>query len=202
MTKTILSHPFRVATILLIVVIGAALAGYGLTIAGAQAVARYTARLSFMIFALVFSIAAWHLFLRSDLSAALLANRRRLGLTFAYVHFVHLACVGVYLWLSGARPLPLRLAGGVLAYLLLAAMAATSNNAAVQKLGHQRWKQLHTVGIYYLWFVFFMTYLPRLQGKLPGVGGGWVDFVLLFSLLLAIMGLRLTALFYRKPVTP
>lgn len=110
MIKAFLQRPFRLATILLVAVIGSALAGYDLTIAGAQAVARYTARLSFLIFAFVFSISAW--------------------------------------------------------------------------------------------FVFFITYFPRLQGKLPGVGGGFVDFVVPFSLLLAIMGLRLTTVFYRKPATP
>jgi len=51
-----LLHPFRLATILLIAVIGSALLGYGLTVEGAQAVARYTARLAFLILALVFSI--------------------------------------------------------------------------------------------------------------------------------------------------
>lgn len=201
MMKTVLQHPFRATTLLLVAVIVGALTGYGLSIEGAQAATRYTARLSFLIFALVFSISAWHHFWRNELSATLLANRRRLGLTFAYAHFVHLACVGIYVGLSGARPQPLRLAGGVMAYLLLTATVATSNDTAVRKLGHRRWKQLHTVGLYYLWFVFFMTYFPRLQGKLPGVGGGFVDFVVFFSVLLAIMGLRLTATFYHKTAT-
>ncbi len=195
MINTLLQHPFRIATILLVAVIGGALLSYGLTVDGAQAVARYTARLSFLIFALVFSISAGHRFFRSGLSAALLANRRRLGLTFAYVHFVHLACVGMYVWLSGASPQPIRLAGGALAYALLAAMAATSNDAAVKKLGHKNWKRLHTTGVYYLWFVFFMTYFPRLQGALPGVGGGMAEFIPLFVLLLAILGFRLAATF-------
>jgi DMSO/TMAO reductase YedYZ heme-binding membrane subunit len=195
MANVLLRYPFRSATVLMILVISGALYGYGLDVDGAQAVARYTARLSFLIFALVFSISAWHLFFRSELSAALLVNRRRLGLTFAYAHFVHLIALSVFIVLSGARPQPIRLAGGALAYLLLTAMAATSNDAAVKKLGHKRWKQLHTAGIYYLWFVFFMTYLPRLQGQLPEAGGSVVEYIPLFFLLITILIFRLAATF-------
>jgi len=40
--------------------------------------------------------------------------------------------------------------------------------------------------------------LPE-KASSPAFGGGFVDFIVLFSVLLAIMVLRLTAVFYRKP---
>ena len=49
--------------------------------------------------------------------------------------------------------------GGGVGYLLLAAMAATSNDASQRALG-ANWRRLHTVGIYALWIIFAASYLP------------------------------------------
>lgn len=43
---------------------------------------------------------------------------------------------------------------------LIAAMAATSSDAAVAKLGRARWQALHRTGAWYLWFVFAFTFVP------------------------------------------
>jgi hypothetical protein len=58
--------------------------------------------------------------------------------------------------------LGLQLIGGAAAYVLLTAMAATSNDAAVRALGPRAWKRLHTVGIYWIWFMFLETYAVRI----------------------------------------
>ena len=47
---------------------------------------------------------------------------------------------------------------GGLGYAFIAAMAATSTDAAQRALG-RAWGILHTVGIYYLWLVFVFTYV-------------------------------------------
>ena len=50
--------------------------------------------------------------------------------------------------------------GGGLAYLFIAAMSVTSFDHTRQWLGIKRWKQLHTIGSYYIWFVFTQSYFP------------------------------------------
>jgi DMSO/TMAO reductase YedYZ heme-binding membrane subunit len=192
---TIVRYSFFVATLLLAVVLTAAWSVYGWTVEGAQAATRYTARLGFLFYSLVFILPAFSRWAPGHpVTRELIANRRRLGLTFGYVHIVHLGFVVLFLWLSGVQPTPSRLAGGILAYSLLFAMMATSNDFSVRKLGSRNWKRLHTVGIYYLWFVFFMTYLPRVQGKIP-VHGSRAALAPWFVTLLVILAIRLTAKF-------
>ncbi|MFP8874680.1 MAG: hypothetical protein VCB42_09170, partial [Myxococcota bacterium] len=45
-------------------------------------------------------------------------------------------------------------------YAFMFAMAATSNDASVRRLGAWRWRMLHTAGGWYIWFIFAFTYLP------------------------------------------
>jgi hypothetical protein len=91
----------------------------------------------------------------------LLDNRRYLGLSFAVSHGVHLVAI-VGLWrATGIAPEAVTLVIGGMGYVFLAAMAATSSDAAVAWLGARRWKTLHAIGIQYLWLVFALTLAGR-----------------------------------------
>ena len=67
--------------------------------------------------------------------------------------------------------LPERRAGGVnlgngwpivgWSALAIAAMTATSFDRSAAWLGPRRWKRLHTTGVYYIWIIFFVSYVPR-----------------------------------------
>jgi hypothetical protein len=50
------------------------------------------------------------------------------------------------------------LLGGGLGFVFIAAMAATSSDAALKALA--RWTLLHRTGVWYLWFVFAFTFIP------------------------------------------
>ena len=93
---------------------------------------------------------------------ALLRQRRYWGLGFAASHTVHLACILSFFRVSGEDyPLP-TLIGGGLGYMLLYAMALTSNRAAMRAMG-KWWKRLHRIGIHYLWFIFAFSYFGRVS---------------------------------------
>jgi len=150
-----------------------------------QLAARYTARLSFMIFLLVFVLRSWNSLAPSVLSRRLLRRRRSLGLAFATAHTVHLAALTTFFAVKGTRPEPITVVVGGGAYLTLYAMAATSTDAAVRRLG-RNWRRLHTFGVYYLWFVFAFTYGTRTLER-----GTW--YAPFFALAIAALGLRLVA---------
>ena len=141
---------------------------YGLDEAGIRVLIRATARTSFAFFLLAFVASPLRRVWRSPASAWLLANRRYLGLSFAVSHLLHLIAIfALYHWsgrelLAGTSPV-VAVVGG-LGYLLLAALAATSFDGAVALLGVRRWRLLHTIGMYYLWFVFAVSYVPRAIG--------------------------------------
>ena len=189
-------YAFSIVTTLIIVALVWAFVSYGQTVEAAQAFTRFTARISLTVFVFVFTASALHRFFRSDFTAALLKNRRQLGLAFAYSHTVHLVAIITYLTMIHRTPSPTAFIFGGLAYLLLYLMALTSNDAAVRKLGAKNWKRLHTVGIFWLWFIFFTTYLMRLTPSAaanPRPGGTRTEFIVGLLIIVAIMALRIAA---------
>lgn len=153
--------------------------------------ARYTARLSFPIFVLVFVASSWNRLAPSGVSRFLVQRRRALGLAFATAHTIHLAALVTYNVVAGERPGAVTLLAGGGAYLVMFAMALSSNDAAVRLLG-RNWLRLHKVGIYWLWFVFTVSYAKRTFGALP-------EFAPLFGLAVAALALRIAASRARRP---
>lgn len=150
-------------------------------------VVRWTAKIAVVLFASAFAASSLRVFWRNPTTRFLLANRRRLGLAFALSHSVHLMALVV---LGVAFPSPfvddlnaVTLVGGGLAYVFMFAMAATSNDAAVKKLGLPRWRTLHTIGSGYIWLIFAQSYTPRALED-PAA----VPFA---ALLFGVLGLRL-----------
>jgi sulfoxide reductase heme-binding subunit YedZ len=150
-------------------------------------VVRWTAKIAVVLFAAAFSASSLRVFWRTGTTRFLLKNRRRLGLAFALSHSVHLIAL---LMLGIAFPSPfvddlslITLVGGGLAYVFMFAMAATSNDASVKKLGIARWRTLHTIGGWYIWLIFTQSYTPRAL-----VDPAAVPFA---ALLFGVLGVRL-----------
>lgn len=123
--------------------------------------ARWTARASFLVFLIAYSASALARLFPSPLTRAFVRRRRQWGLGFALAHTIHLGALVHYLTLSGeTRPVPVLIGGG-LGYVLMFAMALTSNNASQRALGRW-WKRLHRTGIHYIWFIFLFSYAGRI----------------------------------------
>lgn len=138
-------------------------AGGGWTLDGALMATRLTARFSFPIFLLAWTASAWASLFPGGWRTALLRRRRAVGLSFAAAHGVHLGFIVIALNVFG-HPAPMvSLYGGGFVYLLIAAMALTSNDAAVRWLGPDRWKALHTFGGVAILAVFIKSYGGRLM---------------------------------------
>jgi methionine sulfoxide reductase heme-binding subunit len=121
-----------------------------------------TARISALLFLGAFFARPLFQIWKSALSGWLLRNRRYLGVSFAASHTFHLAAI---VWLTVHFPAfrdglkAQAVFGGGLGYIFLYAMTATSFDRTARRLGSKAWKALHTTGLYYLWFIFFFTYL-------------------------------------------
>jgi hypothetical protein len=57
---------------------------------------------------------------------------------------------------------------------------------------------LEIVFVYYIWLIFFLTYLPRVQGKLPLSGGTFSEHVALLGWISTMLGMKLTGLIQFK----
>jgi methionine sulfoxide reductase heme-binding subunit len=153
----------------------------------ARLAARYTARVGFPIFMLTYCASSLLRLWPSDWTKALVRHRRQWGLSFALTHSVHLVALTSYIVLSGDPPQLVTVLGGGSAYLLMYAMALTSNDASMKVLGRW-WKRLHVAGIHTLWFVFTFSYFGRLFDP-----GRMEQGLILFPIALAGLGLRIAA---------
>jgi DMSO/TMAO reductase YedYZ heme-binding membrane subunit len=152
-------------TVILIGLIAALLAINGTGEEGLRSVIRATAQTSLVLFLAAFVASAWQRIRRSAASRWLLANRRYVGVSFAVSHALHLAFI-----IALANTAAFRrddeietttLIFGGLGYVFIAAMAATSFDRTAAWIGRRAWRRLHTVGAYYVWAIFVLSYVPR-----------------------------------------
>ena len=130
--------------------------------AGCRATVRLTARTSFAFFIAAFVASSVRRLWPNALTRWLLANRRYIGVSFAASHAIHLLGIIALAHLVPDFTIgPPALIGGGLAYVFLAAMTATSFDRTAAWLGSRRWHLLHKSGMYWCWFIFFISYVPR-----------------------------------------
>jgi DMSO/TMAO reductase YedYZ heme-binding membrane subunit len=177
-----------IALLLTTALCGAVYAALGTGEGSVRLSVRLTARIAAVLFALTFSASALLRFFPSATTRWIGAQRRYLGLAFAAVHFAHLATLGL---LAAGHPDPFvadtsatTLIGGGLAYLFVALMAITSNDRAMRALG-KAWPRLHKIGGWYVWLIFFQSYLGR-------VTGGDATYAPLLLMMLLVLALRVT----------
>jgi hypothetical protein len=180
-----------VAIEICIIVLGLLSEGYSIT--ALQTITRFSGRLSLFLFSAIFllynkprTITVW----LSD----------QFYLLFAIVHGIHLLELLSFVYLSGIELVPYRIAGGFLAYLFIFAMPFIQSYKMRGALSTRTYSTLETIFVYYVWLIFFLTYLPRVQGKLPKVGGSFAEHVALLGWVSTLLGIKLSALiqFQRK----
>lgn len=157
---------------------------YGWTLEGLQAITRYSGRASLGIFSLIF------LFYNHPVIQLKRLLSDKFFLVFAIAHGIHLFELTSYLYFSSSPIIPLRLAGGMLAYAMIFVMPWVQKQHNEQKITDKRFNQAALIYLYYVWFIFFMTYLPRVRGELPNAGGSYKEFVVLLGWVSIMMGFK------------
>jgi len=149
---------WRVVSLLLLGMSLSLWASHGWDTDGLRSVIRATARTSLVLFSLAFSAGALFRLLPSEATRWLRRNRRYVGVSFATSHVIHLialialASVDQELFWQLTNVANIVFAGA--AYLVIAAMTATSFDRAAAWLGPRKWRLLHLVGSWYIWLVF------------------------------------------------
>jgi len=128
-------------------------------------VIRITARTSLVLFCLAFTASALARLWPGTATRWLRRNRRYVGVSFAASHGLHAIAIAAFAMADPVRfdaQVPLiTLIGGGFAYLLIAAMVATSFDSTAALIGPRAWKILHTLGSYYVWIIFFQGFAKR-----------------------------------------
>jgi hypothetical protein len=181
----------------LIIEVGIALLAvinYGATLETLQAVTRYSGRVSLAIFSLIFLFQNHrHISLKAILSDQYYS-------LFAIAHGIHLIQLLCYVYLSGNELIPVRLAGGFIAYVIIFIMPYAQRLYEKNRLSQIQFNRFGLLYTYYIWFIFFMSYLPRVRGTLPNVGGSYAEFVVLLAWVSLIMGIKISSVITQKRV--
>jgi len=180
------SRAIAVALAAGLVAMGASLALEGSGPLGWRTATRTTAQVAFPLFLAAFLASSFVRLWPGPRTRALLARRRAIGLAFATALFVHGAAIVAYHRAEDRAldPDP-SFVGGAIGFALVAAMAATSNDAARRRMGGRAWRALHRTGQIGLFGIYAVTYGGRLAENAahwPGV-----------ALLVAALGVRLAA---------
>jgi hypothetical protein len=121
-------------------------------------------------------------------------------LVFAVAHGVHLIELLCYVYFSGAELIPYRLAGGMLAYSLIFVMPVVHQRYIDGRVTEKRYNQFSLIYLYYVWFIFVMTYVPRVMGTLPNVGGSYSEFVVLLGWVFFMLGVKVSQLLSKSRI--
>jgi len=172
-----------------------AMCGLGLLVEGAgesgvRLAIRATARTTGLLFAVVFCTSALRRRWPGPATRWLLRNRRYLGLSAAVSHAYHLMFILALVAMGRIGDTPMAtIVGGSWGFVLLGAMAATSNDASQRSL-RKNWRRLHLLGMWTVWIIFAVSYLPAAP---TSAIAGAMSFVLLLSLGLRVWPNRLHA---------
>jgi hypothetical protein len=169
-----------------------ALINHGYTQEALQAVVRYSGRLSLLVFTLIF---LFHDKVRVQLSTFLSPDY---FLLFAVAHGIHLVELASFVYFSNATLIPIRVAGGFLAYAIIFVMPWISFLQKSGRLSSSFYKKFEWVYLFYIWLIFFLTYLPRVQGKLPQAGGTYAEHVALLGGVCVLLGIKIQQIIFKN----
>lgn len=168
---------------------------YGTSLEALQMVTRYSGRLSLLIFAILFIGYRQHeRLLQSVLSPDYF-------LVFAIAHGIHLLELLGYVYLAGIELVPYRVAGGFIAYSLIFAMPWLQHRHRTGDLATSRFVRISWIYGYYVWLIFFMTYLGRLKGQFQNASPE-LEHLVGMSLVIIVFVWKTASLLTRKQATP
>ena len=149
---------------------------------------RISGRAAFVVLLAAFVARPLRQLLKAPWTAALLRNRRLVGVAFAGIHSAHLGII--LLRVSQQADFELSFADnhlGMAVYTVIYAMLITSFDGPARAVGKKPWKVLHKLGLFYLFAAFLQSQLPRSLDQLELANG------VLIALAVVALVIRLTA---------
>jgi len=83
----------------------------------------------------------------------------------------------------------------MLAYAMIFIMPLIQQNFHEKKLTEKLFNRATLIYFFYVWFIFVMTYVPRVRGTAQNVGGTYMESVVLLGWVVLMMLFKLYQLF-------
>ncbi len=159
-----------------------------------QASARLSGRVSLMFFLFYGIYATRHPSVESD--SIPLSIKTQLVTDFAVIHVIHWGFLAVAVVLSGFELVPFRVAGGALAYGMIVVMPFVYQKKLFASFSLLTMQHVY---IFYVWLIFFMTYLSRLRGQTLTATGDMTAYQVLMAITSAFLIWRIVKMIREKP---
>ena len=154
---------------------------------GMAPIVHRSVRCALPLFVLAFTASSLAILWPSTLTRWMLANRRYIGLAFAFAMALHFGFVTYFIWTFG-NPLNFRATMmDVVGFIFLLMMTLTSFRWGARYVSRANWRRLHKTGVYAIWLVAILIYFHGVR-----VGAGLMYDVFLGVLLVTWM-LRIAA---------
>jgi hypothetical protein len=198
-----------------LVLLMAYIESYGDTPAFFQAAARLSGRVSLLFFLILGIYATVYPALPSNTEGGVnpdnfverdtqtekerltLKVKTSLSKDFAIVHVIHWMFLAVAIALSGFDIIPIRVLGGALAYAMIIVMPLVYEK---RLFANKPLPFLENGYIIYVWFIFFMTYWPRIFGNAPKATGNLSSYIVFMVLTVAFMVWRVVFVMRKNEV--
>ena len=150
--------------------------------------ARYSGRISLFAF-----LACTFLFAKS--SRKELYPIKQAATLFCVLHFIHFGFLATNIYLNEISLVPVKLAGGFLAYALILVYPFVIDKVKPSSL-------LHYIYFYYVGAVIAITYVARIKGDFEGASPETFHYFGLVTIVTAMLGLTLFLILKKKAHKP
>ena len=200
--KKINATIISLSSIILYLGIGAIIMYFaGMSNKGLSTTINATARISLIVFALIFVASPLHTIRPSGFTRWLLKWRKEIGITFGITFLLsHLGLI--FLILEVNRPVTpdnirvIDIYAGGLGIFLLFLMLVTSFKKIRSSISPRTWKAIHFAGLYYVWGVFIVDMVESYFIKeIKNAEILYIPFIIILSL---VMGIRLRSTLMNK----
>lgn len=162
---------------------------YGVGIAGIQAVARFSEYFLLLLFSILFLI--------SDITGVFFLLSAKPYHVFSLAAVFYLAALLLLLYFSGNSLTLWQFVGILATYLFIFSMPFLIKKRDEGKLENGKFKIFEMLFLYYIWFFFFLTYLPRAIGSFGIMGGAYMEHVLVLGWVSLMLGMKLPRVLFR-----
>ena len=158
-----------------------------------SATARISGRVSLLYFAIFLIYATINKSVEENSDA--LKTKIILAKNFAILHVIHWFLLITAMKLNGNPINIFRLVPGTMAYLMVIALPFILNRRIFKDL---KLDLVQNVYIYYVWLIFFMTYLARISGNAHFATGTMSSYIFFMLVTIGLLIWRLSVVFLKK----
>ena len=146
-----------------------------------QTSARLSGRVSLLFFAILL---IYHTLQPNCNEKEIIDVKYTLSKNFAIIHIIHWFFLAFSVYLTQFDLVPLRVAGGAFAYFIIILLPLAIKGKILKRMALSK---IFNFYLFYVWLIFFMTYVTRLTNENAGFTGSKTSYIALITFTIFLM---------------